>query len=121
MDASELNSAVGQGLELLGSGLRPLVEGAFAEVVPGVEWTRILEEKDRAAGGGHGRYSVTDVPLMLRAMTERIGELGYPFDRVLSRSARGYASELREVRNAWAHNAGFTEQSAYRALDSMQL
>ncbi|MBD8518785.1 DUF3320 domain-containing protein [Plantibacter sp. CFBP 8804] len=102
-------------------GLRPVVEGAFAEAVPGVEWTRILEEKDRAAGGGPGRYSATDVSLMLRAMTERIGELGYPFDRVLSRSARGYASELREVRNAWAHNAGFTEQSAYRALDSMQL
>ncbi|MBD8534420.1 DUF3320 domain-containing protein [Plantibacter sp. CFBP 13570] len=121
MDASELNSAVGQGLEQLGLGLRPVVEGAFAEVVTGIEWRRILEEKDRAAGGGHGRYSATDVSLMLRAMTERIGELGYPFDRVLSRSARGYASELREVRNAWADNAGFTEQSAYRALDSMQL
>ncbi|NUJ89658.1 DUF3320 domain-containing protein [Plantibacter sp. MCCC 1A11337] len=121
MDASELNSAVGQGLEQLGLGLRPIVEGAFGEAVPGVEWTRIIEEKDRTAGIGHGRYSATDVSLMLRAMTERIGELGYPFDRVLSRSARGYASELREVRNAWAHNAGFTEQSAYRALDSMQL
>jgi hypothetical protein len=121
VDASELNSAVGQGLEQLGLGLRPVVEGAFAEAVPGVEWTRVIEEKDRAAGGGHGRYSATDVSLVLRAMTERIGELGYPFDRVLSRSARGYASELREVRNAWAHNAGFTEQLAYRALDSMQL
>jgi hypothetical protein len=121
VDASELNSAVGRGLERLGMGLRPVVEVAFAEVAPGVEWTRILEEEDRAAGIGHGRYSANDVSLILRAMTERIGELGYPFDRVLSRSARGYASELREVRNAWAHNAGFTEQSAYRALDSMQL
>ncbi|MBD8467819.1 DUF3320 domain-containing protein [Plantibacter sp. CFBP 8798] len=121
VDASELNSAVGEGLEQLGLGLRPVVEGVFAEAVPGVEWTRVIEEKDRAAGIGHGRYSAADVSLMLRAMTERIGELGYPFDRVLSRSARGYASELREVRNAWAHNAGFTDQSAYRALDSMQL
>lgn len=121
MEASELNSTVGAGLEHLGLGLQPVVERVFAEAVPGVEWTRVLEEKDGLAGRQNRRYAPTDVSLMLRAMTERFGALGFPFSRELDRDASNYASELRAVRNLWAHNEPFTHQSAYRALDSMQL
>ena len=58
---------------------------------------------------------------MLRAMTERLGEFGFPFTRHLSRPGQNYASELREVRNRWAHNETFTAAEAYRAIDSVEL
>ena len=32
----------------------------------------------------------------------------------------GFASELREVRNGWAHNDAFNPDDTYRALDSME-
>ena len=35
--------------------------------------------------------------------------------------AQNYASELREVRNRWAHNETFTASEAYRAIDSAEL
>ncbi len=58
---------------------------------------------------------------MLRAMTERLGEYGFPFTRNLPRQVQNYASELRDVRNRWAHNEAFTTAEAYRAIDSVEL
>ena len=58
---------------------------------------------------------------MLRVMTERLGDIGYPFSRHLSRQAQNYASELRDVRNRWAHNEKFTAAEAYRAIDTAEL
>jgi Swt1-like HEPN len=53
-------------------------------------------------------YRSGDLSLMMRAMTERLGDIGYPFGGQLSRQAQNYASELREFRNRWAHNEKFT-------------
>lgn len=39
---------------------------------------------------------------MLRAMTERLSELGYPFIKPMPRQAEIYAKELREVRNRFS-------------------
>ena len=58
---------------------------------------------------------------MLRVMTERLGDIGFPFSRHLSRQAQNYASELRDVRNRWAHNEKFTAAEAYRAIDTAEL
>jgi hypothetical protein len=58
--------------------------------------------------------------LMLRAMTEVLGNLGRPFDAQLGRAGSRHASELREVRNTWAHNGTFTDEDAYRAVDTAQ-
>ena len=54
-------------------------------------------------------------------MTERLGDIGYPFSRHMSRQAQNYASELRDVRNRWAHNEQFTAADAYRAIDTAEL
>ena len=43
------------------------------------------------------------------------------FARSLSRTARHYAFELKDVRNRWAHEAEFTEDEARRAIDTAAL
>ncbi|TFC59573.1 DUF3320 domain-containing protein [Cryobacterium sp. TMT2-15-1] len=122
MDKVDYNSEVGDALALLIDGLSPFVEGVFAtKLPPEVSWASLLERKDSIAGRRGGIYSPRDLSLLLRALTERIGELGFPFDRELPRQGQTYASELREVRNQWAHNQEFTPQTAYRAVDSAEL
>lgn len=117
------NSQVGAALPLLIEGLAPFVESTFADVLPAeVRWPEVLQRKDTLAGRrGPGVYRDRDLSLLLRAMTERLGELGYPFSRALSRQGQSYASELRQVRNDWAHNEPFSAAAAYRALDSAEL
>lgn len=122
MNQVDYHSVVGDGLALLIDGLSPFVDKIFATALPlEPEWTSILERKDNLAGRRGGVYSKRDLSLLLRALTERLGELGFPFDRELPRQGQTYASELREVRNQWAHNQEFTAQTAYRALDSAEL
>ncbi|MFD4421396.1 DUF4011 domain-containing protein [Agromyces sp. NPDC058484] len=122
MDDPNHHSGVGDALGVLIEGLKPFVERVMREAAPDVaNWTSILERRDKLSGRHNLTYSPRDLPLMLRAMTDRLGDLGYPFDRSLGRQGRNYASELREVRNKWAHNEEFTATSAYRAMDSMEL
>ena len=121
-DAVDYHEQVGEALGLLVGGLAPFVERTLAEVLPaGIAWTDVLRQKDAIAGRRGGVYSDRDLSLTLRAMTERLGDLGFPFSRVLSRQAQSYASELREIRNQWAHNQPFSAASAFRALDSAEL
>ncbi|MGW9167348.1 DUF4011 domain-containing protein [Agromyces sp. NPDC055658] len=116
------HSDIGDALGVLIEGLRPFVDRVLADAAPGVsDWTSILQHKDRRAGRRVADYSRRDLSLMLRAMTEHLGEIGYPFERSLSRQGKLYASELRQVRNDWAHNQHFSTAQAYRALDSMEL
>jgi hypothetical protein len=121
---SEANyhSVVGEALSILIDGLNPFVERVFALALPpSMSWTELLRRRDAGAGRQMGSYKSGDLSLMLRAMTERLGEYGFPFNRHLSRAGQTYASELRDVRNRWAHNHAFTEAEAYRAIDSMEL
>ncbi len=116
------HSDVGAALSVLIDGLRPFVDRVLADAAPEIDdWTAILAHKDRRAGRNVSDYSRRDLALMLRAMTEHLGELGYPFERSLSRQGKIYASELRQVRNDWAHTQAFSPAQAYRAMDSMEL
>jgi len=122
VDGDDFHSTVGEALGILIEGLSPFVEQVFSGVLPsGSEWVDILRKKDSATGRRTDKYRSRDLSLMLRAMTERLGDLGYPFSGRLSRQAQACASELREVRNRWAHNEAFTAQEAYRAIDSAEL
>jgi hypothetical protein len=121
---SETNyhSVVGEALSILIDGLAPFVDRVLSQALPpNVPWTEILRRKDAAAGRQMGTYRTGDLSLMLRAMTDRLGEYGFPFNRHLSRSGQNYAGELRQVRNQWAHNEAFTAAEAYRAIDSVEL
>jgi hypothetical protein len=121
---SEANyhSVVGEAMPVLIGGLTPFVEHVCTRALPpSVSWTELLRRKDAVAGRQMGTYGSRDLSLLLRAMTERLGEYGYPFSRHLSRLGQNYAGELREVRNRWAHNETFTASQAYRAMDSAEL
>ncbi|MGC0368257.1 DUF3320 domain-containing protein [Microbacterium sp. SLBN-111] len=109
-------------LDALVDGLGPAVATRFHELAPDVaDWTDLLERKDRHAGRAFGRYNPRDLSLILRAFTEPFGSLGYPFSSVLDRQAQNWASELRNVRNKWAHNEQFSVAETYRALDSAEM
>jgi predicted AAA+ superfamily ATPase len=112
---------VGQGLALLAQALEPFVARVLAPHVPaGRDWAALLAIKDAASGTTDREYSIKDPQSQLRVITERIGDLGFPFDGVLSRAERNLANELRDVRNKWAHLDAFGPDDAYRALDTTE-
>lgn len=118
----EYHSYVTTALESLIAGLAPFVERVLTAALPqGLDWTSVIERKDKLNGIRNRRYSRRDLSLLLRVLTERLGDLGFPFDRELPRQGQNLASELREVRNRWAHNEEFDARQTYRALDSAEL
>lgn len=122
MDSVDHHGIVGDALTSLIEHLEPFVARVLDPALPaGTQWPELLRAKDAANGRRGGEYRSRDLSLMLRAMTERLGELGYPFSRHLSRQAENYARELRTVRNQWAHNEQFDAAQAYRAVDSAEL
>ncbi len=122
MTEFDARSHVEVALDAVGEGLVPVVAIRFRELAPEVsDWTEILATKDRQAGRGVARYNPRDLSLILRAFTESFGSLGYPFAGVLGRQAQNWASELRNVRNKWAHYEDFTVAETYRALDSAEM
>ncbi len=113
---------IGGSVDDLAEGLRPFIERVFAERLPGgLSWVQVLAHKDELAGRPTSHHHANDVGLMLRVMTEKLGNLGYPFDGHLSRQATNWASEMREVRNKHAHQVEFSPAETYRALDSAEL
>lgn len=109
-------------LDILIDGLSPFVGRALAMHVPdGAQWPEVVRRADVAAGHRAGEYRSSDLSLILRAMTERLGTIGFPFARQMSRQAEIYARELREVRDQWARNEPFTAAQALRAMDSAEL
>ena len=113
---------IGGSIDDLAEGLRPFIEQVFAERLPqGPSWVKVIAHKDELAGRPTSHHHANDVGLMLRVMTEKLGNLGYPFDGRISRQATNWASELREVRNKHAHQVEFSLAETYRALDSAEL
>ena len=122
MAEANFHSVVGEALSVLIDGLTPFIDDVSSKALPpNTSWTELLRRKDAGAGRQMGMYRSSDLSLMLRAMTERLGEYGFPFTRNLPRPAQNYASELRDVRNRWAHNEAFSPAEAYRAIDSAEL
>ena len=110
---------IGTMLELLGKELEPFIDRVIKPRLPGVasDWTRLLATKDGHAGK---QYSASDVQVQLRTITENLPGIGYAFNEVLSRGQQNLASELRGVRDSWAHMDSFTADDAYRALDTAE-
>ncbi|MCK9893897.1 Swt1 family HEPN domain-containing protein [Frankia sp. AgB32] len=90
----------------------------------GAEWTKLVQAKDVKNGASATKgYDPLDPQLQFRMLTEGNITGGhkpgwYPFNQVVGRAGETYASELREARNDWAHNRPFTDDDAYRALDT---
>ncbi len=105
---------VGRGFELLAEGLKPFVDSHMRRV-DGDGWA----ERFVAQGPNpDSEYSLKDPSFLLLVMTARWEEV---FRAQLPRSIRSLVFELRDTRNKWAHNAGFSPADAHRALDSIRL
>lgn len=110
---------VGIALDSLAEALEPFIARVLVPHLPAgmTDWTAILAIKDNVVGK---EYLPTDPQVQLRVLTEPLGALRYPFNDVLSRAEQNLASEVRTVRDSWAHRKPFSPDDAYRALDTME-
>ena len=108
---------VGKALELLTGGLQPFVE-------------RELKNADAPNWFAETKRSLAESQLQLLGTPEKPqwdaaailvtmwNEWNNVFRKTLGHAERTLVSELREVRNRWAHQRPFSTDDAYRALDS---
>ena len=106
---------VGKAMDLLKQGLGPFVEREFkdfykdkaaAEAIRYLGEDRLLAKKVIAQWDAAG---------LLKLMWEAWNDV---FRRTLGPADRSLVSELRDLRNKWAHQQTFSGDDAYRALDS---
>ena len=106
---------VGKALELLRDGLRPFVDREL-EAKYGKYWiTTVTSGWSRDVDWGANDEPHLDAAVLLRMMWD---QWNLVFTRTLGHSDRSVVSELREVRNKWAHQNTFSSDDTYRALDS---
>ena len=108
---------VGKALELLKEGLRPFVERELKEQHKQrwfEEYKASLSPQQLSFAGSEDRPG-WDVASVLKVMWDQWNQV---FRKVLGQAERTLVSELREVRNRWAHQETFSSDDAYRALDS---
>jgi predicted AAA+ superfamily ATPase len=106
---------IGKGLDLLASGLRPFVERELKSQL-GDNWRTVLP--DGAGRGPKAKPANLDDPQVLLGVLW--DQWNAVFRNVLGPAERSIVSELRDVRNRWAHNEQFSSNDAIRALDSVE-
>ena len=110
---------VGKALDLLCAGLAPFVEREL-KVVHGDKWEEIAREGQPPERGKPKKKTAKlhlDTQALLAVMWNQWNTV---FNRTLGMAERSIVSELRDVRNKWAHQEAFSSSDAYRALDSME-
>ena len=108
---------VGKAMELLRAGLAPFVEREVQSAVKAgtvrMDAVRRFAEDPML---GNKPIAQWDVAGLLKLMWETWNDV---FKRTLGFAERSLVSELRDVRNKWAHQNPFSSDDADRALDSM--
>ena len=108
-------------MNLLSGGLDDFITAKMQPIIGELEWTTVLSELDSLRGKEGWTYARKDVALQLRMLTERLGNLGYPFDvGDKNRTLSSYGSVLRIVRRRWAHNDEFGTFDALTAVDTVR-
>ncbi|MDI9396146.1 MAG: DUF499 domain-containing protein [Euryarchaeota archaeon] len=108
---------VGKALELLKGDLGTYVQREMENVYKGEaqeEAAQVLGEDAIFAGKP---ISDLDTAGLLKLMWDKWNEV---FRATLGYAERSLVSELRDVRNKWAHQQPFSSDDAYRALDSTE-
>ncbi|MGD8201366.1 Swt1 family HEPN domain-containing protein [Ornithinimicrobium sp. W1679] len=123
--ATSNRERIGHMLNALSPALRDFISRTIdPELAEGQSWVSLVAARDLKKGIEGKEYSEDDPQVQLRMLTENIPHQvkpgWYPFDGVLSRVHQSYASELRDVRNDWAHHKSFSDDDAYRALDTAE-
>src|SRR5437588_2140113 len=109
---------VGKALELLNQGLFPFMKREL-KALYGDTWfeqasANLREYQMPSKGIGDEHW---DTQALLLVMWDQWNTV---FRNVLGQAERSLVSELRDVRNKWAHQEPFSTDDAYRALDSVQ-
>jgi hypothetical protein len=105
---------IGKGLDLLASGLRPFVERELKSHL-GDTWRNVLPDAGR--GPKAKPANLDDPQILLSVLWDQWNAV---FRDVLGVNERSLVSELRGIRNQWAHNEQFSSNDAIRALDSIE-
>ena len=106
---------IGTVMDLLKSGLAPFVSREFVNHHRGRS-TQVLQQiLGEPIQDAKAHFKGVDVAALLRVMWESWNEV---YRDVLGHAERSLVSELRDVRNRWAHQETFSSDDAYRALDS---
>jgi len=90
----------------------------------GAAWTTLVQAKDSKGGAPSTKiYEALDPQVQFRMLTEKSITTSfktgwYPIGDTLGKAGESFANELRETRNTWAHNGTFSDDDAYRALDT---
>lgn len=112
--------------QVMAPALDDFISTVIGQVDPamGAEWTKLVQGKDLKNSVSAGKvYDPLDPQVQFRMLTEGNITGGhkqgwYPFNQALGKAGESFAIELREVRNTWAHNGTFTDDDAYRSLDT---
>ena len=106
---------VTRALDQLRAGLVPFVEREFTNLYK----EKALDQANQYARDSRFRTEKPlgewDVAPLLKLMWDSWNTV---FRRILGQLERTLVSELRDVRNSWAHQEAFSSDDAYRALDS---
>jgi predicted AAA+ superfamily ATPase len=106
---------VGKTMDLLKQGLVPFIERELKNVYKdqaSTQASRFMGEDRLLADKPPAKW---DAAALLKLMWEAWNDV---FRKTLGQAERTLVSELREVRNKWAHQQVFSSDDAYRALDS---
>jgi predicted AAA+ superfamily ATPase len=102
-------------MDFLKAGLGPFIERELRNLYrdrAGSEALRFLNDDRNLVGRAVTEW---DVAALLKLMWEAWNDV---FRRTLGPAERSLVSELRDLRNKWAHQQSFSSDDAYRALDS---
>jgi predicted AAA+ superfamily ATPase len=104
---------VGRGLDAVRDGIQPICEATW-QAHFGEDWLAIIHGRDR---GAYGTADPTDVSFLLKGMHNSWQEI---WRHQFGPSERAYTTELRDFRNAWAHQNQFSTDDTYRMLDTAE-
>ncbi|HMA35033.1 MAG TPA: Swt1 family HEPN domain-containing protein [Chloroflexia bacterium] len=108
---------VGKALDLLNAGLKPFILREL-QTVHGERAADAARTSLALARGplGSSEQAGWDTQALLQIMWDQWNSV---FRTTLGHAERSLVSELREVRNRWAHQQAFSTDDTYRALDSI--
>lgn len=111
------NLSVKESLDHLAKQLDQIISRKLAPGLGDHPWTVVLDILDQKKGFATSHQHWTyDLQAQLRMLTERLGDLGYPFDDH-QRTVSTLGNELRIVRKQMAHMHDFSVAEAFRASD----
>ena len=114
------HARIDKGLESLKKGLLPHMERELKSAYGEKWWAEGVESRLTGRVGQEAKseseYNSLDVQALLLILWYNWNDV---FQAKLGHTGRSYVSELREVRNKWAHQQAFTTPDAYRHLDTI--